>query len=519
MASQRCVADELLLDLRIPFELLTVLIAERGIDEFDLLTITSERLAEELKNISGNWNVLEIYQQISSWRDRNKLAVLGLLRAQQIEIQGELKVVIQQMPTVVPTVSDPVPSNETISLGAIAGVAQATVQKDGSLIPTASEVSIDICPVDIVKPISVSTELHLSGAVECVLPSIEDFPIAEPNNIELLTEADVAQTETSTGQHAESITVELAAVSASNPTESNFPDGIKNSSEPIEVLSVPEQGRKPVLKDSNNVSEVLYVSECSNRDADRVAGLNAGRENFSPKFLKDLLLSTEEGKDIIRRAALSELSDAKQLRLAHIIADYHLKTHQKVKTEDLENYSSCIITLFESERKENYYIPRGGDRKNSGGKIFNKINNLKQKKRKEEFNEKRHLKVLRIDAEEDFKPTEEALSAEEWLSLNNEPWSVVLEKWVTSADTRKKYLQSQQSIPKLFSLYPHYKNQHGHQLRRVVKDSKIVHNYFPNVNVHNNLLERQTGERTSSEDEQHPMAKEDNSASRKTYQS
>lgn len=113
--------------------------------------------------------------------------------------------------------------------------------------------------------------------------------------------------------------------------------------------------------------------------------------------------------------------------------------------------------------KENYFICRGGDRRNHGGKIANKIANLKQKKRKTENKELLHaesLKSPKLQVAGD--PVEH--EAVEWLHLNQEPWDTVLHKWPLSFDHRKQYLKSCNLVGRLFSAYPHYKVPHGYQL-------------------------------------------------------
>ncbi|XP_055543947.1 uncharacterized protein LOC129729414 [Wyeomyia smithii] len=142
------------------------------------------------------------------------------------------------------------------------------------------------------------------------------------------------------------------------------------------------------------------------------------RQIFSPKVFLKLLADSETGKEIVQRASVGELSEAKQLQLAGIIAKYHLKLNKKLTSDDLQNYSLAVVTLFNKEKQENYYIPRGGDRKNAGGKIANKIGNLRQRKRKNDMREEQHAKK--------FEPISTTVSssineATQWLMLNQEP--------------------------------------------------------------------------------------------------
>lgn len=114
--------------------------------------------------------------------------------------------------------------------------------------------------------------------------------------------------------------------------------------------------------------------------------------------------------------------------------------------------------------QENYFICRGGERRNHGGKISNKISNLKQKKRKVDAREKEHLKSFNVVVTDNISSDSASTEAANWLSLNQEPWSVVLDKWTASFLLRRPLLQNKQLLFKLFSTFPHYKNSHGYQL-------------------------------------------------------
>lgn len=198
-----------------------------------------------------------------------------------------------------------------------------------------------------------------------------------------------------------------------------------------------------------------YPDQQSRPDTSRLITLN-------PEWLNGLLLSSEKGKDILRRSEHGELSEPKQQQLAEIVANYHISLHRNLRSEDLENYSLAITTLFKSEKKESYYIPRGGDRKNPGGKIANKIGNLKQKKRKEEAREDEHVKKLKpSSAPQKVQAVNEGT---QWLILNVQPWSTVLDKWPVSFSFRQPLLQKQKSAAKLLQKFPHYKEEFGYQL-------------------------------------------------------
>ncbi|XP_062557162.1 uncharacterized protein LOC134222025 [Armigeres subalbatus] len=116
------------------------------------------------------------------------------------------------------------------------------------------------------------------------------------------------------------------------------------------------------------------------------------------------------------------------------------------------------------QHNENYFIPRGGDRRNIGGKIANKIGNLKQKRRRNDVREEAHLKKLKPDESGEDTVDEMSREAEEWLALNNSPWSTVLDKWNASFTSRKRLLSNRKSTVKIIKTYSHYKQAYGFQL-------------------------------------------------------
>ncbi|XP_058814155.1 uncharacterized protein LOC131678034 [Topomyia yanbarensis] len=163
-------------------------------------------------------------------------------------------------------------------------------------------------------------------------------------------------------------------------------------------------------------------------------------------------------------AAKAELSETKQLELASIISKYHLNNIKKLLSGDLRTYALAVTSLLKFERLENYFIPRSGDRKNHGGKIANKIGNLKQRKRKREAKETEYQATKHTTIDPQPERNTDAEQAVEWLILNSEPWAVVLDKWKTSYDARKNNLLMRKRILQIFTTYPQYKCQHGFQL-------------------------------------------------------
>lgn len=116
-----------------------------------------------------------------------------------------------------------------------------------------------------------------------------------------------------------------------------------------------ELGRtKRVLSEAQLVpddSSAPVASTSKSTPTDNEASTRNRWNILSPAILEEILNKSEEGKDIIHRAATGELSEAKQLQLAGFVANYHLNHRSVLHTEDLETYALAICTLFRFERK------------------------------------------------------------------------------------------------------------------------------------------------------------------------
>lgn len=102
------------------------------------------------------------------------------------------------------------------------------------------------------------------------------------------------------------------------------------------------------------VAPISSVTESGTEDKP-VAELDVATQSsvFSASTLLTLLEATIEGKDIIEKAKIGELSEPKQLQLSTTIAKFHLQHKSRLRTEDLETYAEAITILFKFERKVN----------------------------------------------------------------------------------------------------------------------------------------------------------------------
>lgn len=77
---------------------------------------------------------------------------------------------------------------------------------------------------------------------------------------------------------------------------------------------------------------------------------------FDPNYLKNQLLQTLEGQQILIKAKQGELIEAKQNKLAKVVAEYHVAYKSRLTTADLELYTLALTTLFPNEQQVNLNI-------------------------------------------------------------------------------------------------------------------------------------------------------------------
>ncbi|XP_055605922.1 uncharacterized protein LOC129754079 isoform X2 [Uranotaenia lowii] len=186
--------------------------------------------------------------------------------------------------------------------------------------------------------------------------------------------------------------------------------------------------------------------------------------NFSPRILEQILSNSEGGREVISKAKLGELSQHKSKVLVDVIAQWHLQNRSSLTSQDLRTYALSVTTLFPFEDAKKYYVPKAGGRKNNSGKIANRIGNIKQRKRRLDLQEEKHAESCKIGPPSEEKLDRLVIEANQWLELNCQPWSTVLDNWKTSFQFRKKHLRAEKCIDKIFTTYPQLKYENGYQL-------------------------------------------------------
>lgn len=125
-------------------------------------------------------------------------------------------------------------------------------------------------------------------------------------------------------------------------------------------------------------------------------------------------------------------------------------------------------------------MPRGGDKRNPGGKIANKINTLKTRARKRKLQDEEHELHLKDknNSEKELSegPNSTARDALDWLITNDAPWTTVLDEWKASFSIRSTLLRKPKPLEELVKskLWNLIKSEHGHQLVSSKSKSKLI---------------------------------------------
>ncbi|XP_055532800.1 uncharacterized protein LOC129722941 isoform X2 [Wyeomyia smithii] len=208
--------------------------------------------------------------------------------------------------------------------------------------------------------------------------------------------------------------------------------------QPVRDNVVSRQNRS---NSTGNIS-VIYASS-----TEKEVSTNESNPQFdselTPNILEDLLKKNIIGNEILELGAKGCLSERRKLELAGIVAEWHLSRKNKTREEDLAKYAKSIVLLFKNERQNDYYLPKGGDKKNPGGKIYNKINTIRTQCRKRKLDDEKQAEINKDTGVYCEKRSANDTSIEEsenWLKLNDGPWSTVLDKWKASFLKRKDYL-------------------------------------------------------------------------------
>ncbi|XP_055543001.1 uncharacterized protein LOC129728579 [Wyeomyia smithii] len=203
--------------------------------------------------------------------------------------------------------------------------------------------------------------------------------------------------------------------------------------------------------------------------------LSAGKETDSTANNNRNCEEVSQGSEYLSEERLLSITDGEIIPKNHACDSGDFLSNTEVATAEFttkKNYAHqilraipCLLPACSSLNGRKIISAVEEVTRNHGGKVANKIGNLKQKKRKSEVQEREHLKLSGVVPTIDNSPLDpETTEAVNWLALNQEPWSIVLDKWTLSFLGRLPLLKSEKLLFKLFSIWPHYKSSHGYQL-------------------------------------------------------
>ncbi|KXJ67902.1 hypothetical protein RP20_CCG007871 [Aedes albopictus] len=101
---------------------------------------------------------------------------------------------------------------------------------------------------------------------------------------------------------------------------------------------------------------------------------------------------------------------------------------------------------------------------NPGGKLYSRINYLKQAERKREKEDDEYLSGATEAKSARFEIPPQANTAHEWLQLNQSPWPTVMVQWEQSFEARKENLRKQHHSSNVLQTFPHLLMESGYQL-------------------------------------------------------
>ena len=182
---------------------------------------------------------------------------------------------------------------------------------------------------------------------------------------------------------------------------------------------------------------------------------------LSCKHLKDFLADDIRGQTVLESYSKNKKLDSQDRRcLVEIIITALLSRHSSVKYEMLQSLSQEIVNLFPSESVDAYFCYNKLVSKNPRGKLLDKYRNMKS------FLDKNKPRQREMSTPSTSKPKLDAsvLDAIKWLQHSREPWSKVVQNWLTTYSARRADCQSDMCLSSLLKKWPLFKHSHGHSL-------------------------------------------------------
>ena len=160
--------------------------------------------------------------------------------------------------------------------------------------------------------------------------------------------------------------------------------------------------------------------------------------------LKKFLKSTRTGQAIIGIYEKNYcLKHEEQTRLVHLIADQLCECNNSVSHQQFAAITEEIVQMFPNEVRGAYFVPPGGARRASSGRLVDRFRNQRKL-----FTRAKRISVSTVELEIDI-DVEEHLA---WLKNSNSPWKTVEELWSKTFQTR--YNSMSNSIHEYIQQYP-----------------------------------------------------------------
>ncbi|XP_062700087.1 uncharacterized protein LOC109419735, partial [Aedes albopictus] len=434
------ISNVVLKELNLPAELLAVFEElSYNVDRFS--TVTKDELIKDLgaAGWSCDWDLL--YDRITAWR---KLNGFDLITFTKVEVLEEW-VCSEEVEASEQTLFDPElrESSERLTFSPVVS-ATGTI---GSVVAS----------VDLPGPSSSS--------------SVPSADLPETSSSSAVESADLHESSSSVVTLADlSVSSSLSAIPSADP---RVDLSGSSSSSAVASVNLPEPSASRAVTSTEHPgpsfsAQSVVPPKGKGPDETRDLDTPCSSSFFGPRDLEVLLRKSLSGEALLARAPKGPLTERSQKDLAEIIAEHHLNARLKTTERVLDSYAESITLLFRQEKKDCYYIPRSGEKRNPGGKIYNKIANLKQKRIKrdkyEEDIEAKRQKHNTGSTGVDIELDAAAEAAFNWLRLNTQPWQTTVNQWKASFNRRRRDLQKPALLANVDGIYRHYKDPYGFQL-------------------------------------------------------
>lgn len=175
-----------------------------------------------------------------------------------------------------------------------------------------------------------------------------------------------------------------------------------------------------------------------------------------------------------------QLSSTDRTRLVSAVIDGVLDRHNSVNKKMLEELANNICEIFHNESKSTYYLFDKKVSKNAHGKLVYRYHN--EKSRRNKLCKSNKIIVSDAPDKNTLQMSEDTQNKVKWLKYSCEPWSQVIQYWMSTHNCRKLQAEDDSPLHQFIAMWPILQNPNGHTL--VSFHPQDVHNSNRLVNFY-----------------------------------